>query len=175
MTKELEMALIMINECVLSSLIFLDVCVCVCVCELCSPSISPLDALDMEENNKRNESIGSNGSKNGVKEISRTIPMNPGNVVNLEREKITPPSVTNEHTIGEVNMEAYVTPDDVIRAGGFGARDDISSFLPVASDSTDFEATLVDARTYEDAKGEISRPGLGWREATTKGDEQEIE
>ncbi|KAK3014640.1 hypothetical protein RJ639_008708 [Escallonia herrerae] len=39
---------------------------------------------------------------------------------------------------GEVNMEAFITSNDVMRAGGFGARDDISSFLPVASDSTDF-------------------------------------
>ncbi|MCI26280.1 hypothetical protein A2U01_0047475, partial [Trifolium medium] len=62
----------------------------------------------------------------------------------------------------EVNMEASITPDDVIRAGGFGARDDISSFLPVASDSTDFEASIRDARGYEEPQGEVSRPGLGW-------------
>lgn len=66
----------------------------------------------------------------------------------------------------EVNTEAEVTinPDDVIRAGGFGARDDISSLLPVASDSTDFEASLLDARDYEEPQGEQHRPGLGWRE-----------
>lgn len=63
---------------------------------------------------------------------------------------------------GEVNMEALITPDDVVRAGGFGARDDISSFLPVASDSTDFEATIRDARDYEEPQGDICRPGLGW-------------
>lgn len=62
----------------------------------------------------------------------------------------------------EVNMEALITPDDVVRAGGFGARDDISSFLPVASDSTDFEATIRDARDYEEPQGDICRPGLGW-------------
>ncbi|XP_028761482.1 uncharacterized protein LOC114720052 [Neltuma alba] len=66
----------------------------------------------------------------------------------------------------EVNMEASITPDDVIRAGGFGARDDISSFLPVASDSTDFEASIRDARDYEEPQGNISRPGLGWIEST---------
>ncbi|KAK9289341.1 hypothetical protein L1049_008414 [Liquidambar formosana] len=65
---------------------------------------------------------------------------------------------------GAVKMESSVTSDDVIRAGGFGARDDISSFLPVASDSTDFEATLRDARSYEEPQGEICRPGLGWRD-----------
>lgn len=54
---------------------------------------------------------------------------------------------------GEVNMEASITPDDVIRAGGFGARDDISSVLPVASDSTDFEASIRDARDYEEPQG----------------------
>ncbi|KAJ1430030.1 hypothetical protein SESBI_08100 [Sesbania bispinosa] len=63
---------------------------------------------------------------------------------------------------GDVNMEASITTDDVIRAGGFGARDDISSFLPVASDSTDFEASIRDARDYEEPQGEVSRPGLGW-------------
>lgn len=67
---------------------------------------------------------------------------------------------------GDVNMEASITPDDVIRAGGFGARDDISSFLPVASDSTDFEASIRDARDYEEPQGEVSRPGLGWTGAT---------
>ncbi|XAR68473.1 hypothetical protein NMG60_11003597, partial [Bertholletia excelsa] len=67
---------------------------------------------------------------------------------------------------GEVNMEASISSDDVIRAGGFGARDDIGSFLPVASDSTDFEASLRDARDYEDPPEEICRPGLGWIKAT---------
>ncbi|KAF7145827.1 hypothetical protein RHSIM_Rhsim04G0170300 [Rhododendron simsii] len=32
---------------------------------------------------------------------------------------------------GEVNMEASISSDDIIRVGGFGARDDISSFLSV--------------------------------------------
>ncbi|KAK4272494.1 hypothetical protein QN277_021046 [Acacia crassicarpa] len=67
---------------------------------------------------------------------------------------------------GEVNMEASITPDDVMRAGGFGARDDISSFLPVASDSTDFEASIRDARDYEEPEGKVSRPGLGWNESS---------
>ncbi|GMH08148.1 hypothetical protein Nepgr_009988 [Nepenthes gracilis] len=70
------------------------------------------------------------------------------------------------HPLGEVNMEAAITSDDVIRAGGFGARDDINSFLPVASDSTDFEASLMDARNYEESQEEPHRPGLGWTEAT---------
>ncbi|KAJ7976731.1 Mediator of RNA polymerase II transcription subunit 23 [Quillaja saponaria] len=65
---------------------------------------------------------------------------------------------------GDVNMEASITSDDIIRAGGFGARDDISSFLPVASDSTDFEALIRDARDYEEPQGEVCRPGLGWRD-----------
>ncbi|KAM7271114.1 hypothetical protein ACFE04_030328 [Oxalis oulophora] len=74
-----------------------------------------------------------------------------------------------EYTVkssGEVNMEAPIEPDDVIRAGGFGARDDISSFLPVASDSTDFEAMIRDARGYEEPQEEKGRPGLGWSAAT---------
>ncbi|PIN21027.1 hypothetical protein CDL12_06268 [Handroanthus impetiginosus] len=65
-----------------------------------------------------------------------------------------------------VSMEASVTPDEMIRAGGFGATDDISSFLPVASDFTDFEANLRDARGYEDLNEEIKRPGLGWTNET---------
>ncbi|KAF4356348.1 hypothetical protein G4B88_001223 [Cannabis sativa] len=68
---------------------------------------------------------------------------------------------------GEV-MDASILEDDVIRAGGFGARDDLSSFLPVASDSTDFEAMIRDAREYEEPQGEVCRPGLGWKETTTQ-------
>ncbi|EYU18689.1 hypothetical protein ABFS82_10G159800 [Erythranthe guttata] len=67
-----------------------------------------------------------------------------------------------------VNMEASVTSDEVTRAGGFGARDDISSFLPIASDFTDFEANIRDARGYEDLNEEIKRPGLGWSSETNK-------
>ena len=69
---------------------------------------------------------------------------------------------------GDVNMEASITADDVIRAGGFGARDDISSFLPVASDSTDFEASIRDALDYEEPQGQVSRPGLGWTGGATE-------
>lgn len=63
---------------------------------------------------------------------------------------------------GDVNMEASISAEDVMRAGGYGARDDISSFLPVASDSTDFEASLRDARDYEEPQKDVCRPGLGW-------------
>ncbi|KAG2262492.1 hypothetical protein Bca52824_069571 [Brassica carinata] len=63
---------------------------------------------------------------------------------------------------GDVNMEASISAEDVIRAGGFGAKDDIGSFLPVASDSTDFEESLRSARDYEGAQAEVQRPGLGW-------------
>ncbi|XP_010423644.1 PREDICTED: uncharacterized protein LOC104708724 [Camelina sativa] len=63
---------------------------------------------------------------------------------------------------GDVNMEASISAEDVIRAGGFGAKDDIGSFLPVASDSTDFEESIRSARDYEDAQPEVQRPGLGW-------------
>lgn len=74
-----------------------------------------------------------------------------------------PVSTAPIHGYGDVNMEASITADEVMRAGGFGARDDISSFLPVASDSTDFEASLHNARDYEDLQEEIGRPGLGWK------------
>lgn len=69
-------------------------------------------------------------------------------------------------TFGAVNMEASITTEDIIRAGGFGARDDISSFLPVASDTTDFEASIRDAHDYEEPQGEPCRPGLGWTDAS---------
>ncbi|XP_051149495.1 uncharacterized protein LOC127264132 [Andrographis paniculata] len=62
--------------------------------------------------------------------------------------------------------DTYVDSDDVTRAGGYGATDNISNFLPVASDFTDFEASLRDARDYEDLKEEIARPGLGWTNET---------
>uniref|UniRef100_A0A1J3E7U0 Uncharacterized protein n=1 Tax=Noccaea caerulescens TaxID=107243 RepID=A0A1J3E7U0_NOCCA len=67
-----------------------------------------------------------------------------------------------EQPRGEVNMEASISAEDVIRAGGFGAKDDIGSFLPVASDSTDFEESIRSARDYEEAQPEVQRPGLGW-------------
>ncbi|GAB2295569.1 hypothetical protein Dimus_029730 [Dionaea muscipula] len=72
-----------------------------------------------------------------------------------------------DHSLGEVNMEAAITSDDVIKAGGFGTRDDLNSFLPVASDLTDFEASLIDAREYEEPQEVPRKPGLGWTGATT--------
>ncbi|XP_031489157.1 uncharacterized protein LOC116256784 isoform X2 [Nymphaea colorata] len=62
----------------------------------------------------------------------------------------------------EPSLESALSSDDLVRAGGFGAKDDLSSFLPAAIDSTDFEASLRDARDYEEPQGEVSRPGLGW-------------
>ncbi|KAK1318382.1 hypothetical protein QJS10_CPB04g00452 [Acorus calamus] len=75
-----------------------------------------------------------------------------------------------EDTTGEVNMEAAIAADDVIRAGGFGATDSINNFCPVAMDSTDFEASLRYAREFEEPQGDTSRPGLGWKE--TNGSEE---
>ncbi|KAL9336229.1 hypothetical protein Peur_070717 [Populus x canadensis] len=112
--------------------------------------------------------------RNVVKDIPRPGPSSPGdnmkvNVVDWKaQELVSPNAPLEEDRPGEVKMEASITPDDVIRAGGFGARDDISSFLPVASDSTGFEATILDARNYEEPQGEIQRPGLGWTEATER-------
>lgn len=87
----------------------------------------------------------------------------PGAIVAGEVGEELMPS--HENVSGDVNMEASISAGDVLRAGGFGARDDINSFLPVASDSTDFEAALHDARDYEEPQGEIKRPGLGWMES----------
>ncbi|KAF5786027.1 hypothetical protein HanRHA438_Chr10g0447891 [Helianthus annuus] len=77
------------------------------------------------------------------------------------------PETVEDKGSGDVNMEAS-NDDDVMRAGGFGARDDISSFLPVASDSTDFEASLRDARQYEEPQKDVCRPGLGWNKEDVK-------
>ncbi|XP_006373730.3 uncharacterized protein LOC18106124 [Populus trichocarpa] len=112
--------------------------------------------------------------RNVVKDIPRPGPSSPGdnmkvNVVDCKaQELVSPNAPLEEDRPGEVKMEASITPDDVIRAGGFGARDDINSFLPVASDSTGFEATILDARNYEEPQGEIQRPGLDWTEATER-------
>lgn len=64
----------------------------------------------------------------------------------------------------ESSTKAAIFLDDAIRAGGLGARDDIGSFLPAASDFTDFEASLRNAHDYEVPKEETRRPGLGWAE-----------
>lgn len=65
---------------------------------------------------------------------------------------------------GALDVGAATAADDVERAGGFGAADGIGSFLPVAMDSTDFEASLRDARAFEGPQHGVSHPGLGWTE-----------
>ncbi|XP_006654592.1 uncharacterized protein LOC102714291 [Oryza brachyantha] len=71
-------------------------------------------------------------------------------------------SPVNGHGSGDVNMEAAIYAEDVMRAGGFGAKDDIGSLLPTAIDSTDFEASLRDARDFEGESEKPSHPGLGY-------------
>ena len=133
-----------------------------------------LNAADTDENRTRNQATETNFSRNDVKDIPRPGPSTPVDnrkvnwVDSKGQELVSPNSPIDETRSGEVNMEASISQDDIIRAGGFGARDDISSFLPVASDSTDFEATILDARKYEEPQGEIHRPGLGWTEATER-------
>ncbi|XP_023526453.1 uncharacterized protein LOC111789948 isoform X1 [Cucurbita pepo subsp. pepo] len=102
------------------------------------------------------------------KEVTESVSSSPQDVqTNRSRENVMKTEPSQQIGIdGETSMEASMSADDVFRAGGFGARDDIGSFLPVASDSTDFEATIRSARAYEGPQGEISRPGLGWKEAT---------
>ncbi|CAN4106612.1 unnamed protein product [Withania somnifera] len=73
-----------------------------------------------------------------------------------------------EKSHGDVNMEADISMDDVIRAGGLGVRDDLNSVLPVAADTTDFEASIRDAWDYEGERESINRPGLGWKEPSKK-------
>ncbi|XXG53103.1 hypothetical protein AAC387_Pa03g1256 [Persea americana] len=95
---------------------------------------------------------------------SDALKLNVNMVSSIEKGDSTKDGDYENKIAGEVNMEAALTTDDIIRAGGFGATDDISSFLPVAVDSTDFESSLRDARDFEEPQGEISRPGLGWAE-----------
>uniref|UniRef100_A0A452ZF75 Uncharacterized protein n=1 Tax=Aegilops tauschii subsp. strangulata TaxID=200361 RepID=A0A452ZF75_AEGTS len=73
-----------------------------------------------------------------------------------------PTSVNGQSSV-DMNMEAAISADDVMRAGGFGAKDDIGSLLPTAMDSTDFEASLRDARDFEGEQEQPARPGLGYR------------
>ncbi|KAF5473242.1 hypothetical protein F2P56_009867 [Juglans regia] len=128
---------------------------------------------DKNENLMGSEVLNSNRHEIDGKDVLSPVLSPPGHhvQVNMADQKVEenvlkdPPS-EDMWAYGEVNMEASISTDDVIRAGGFGARDDISSFLPVASDSTDFEATIRDARDYEEPQGKICRPGLGWTEAT---------
>lgn len=127
-------------------------------------------APDKNEDKLRNEVAEFTRPEIDVKNVLKPISSSPdnsrqGKVVDWKgREEIR--QFAHLGYTGEVNMEASLTADDVIRAGGFGARDDISNFLPVASDSTDFEATMRDAREYEEPQGEICRPGLGWTGST---------
>ncbi|KAK2651925.1 hypothetical protein Ddye_011781 [Dipteronia dyeriana] len=104
-----------------------------------------------------------------VKDVSKPIPGSQRNKeqINVVDQKVGEPVSQGEvDSFRKLSMEATITTDDVIRAGGFGARDDISSFLPVASDSTDFEASIRDAQEYEQPREEVRRPGLGWTEAS---------
>jgi len=109
-----------------------------------------------------------NHSEKGAGKVKEPRVLSPGGSKIEERQSH---SATNENDMsqdgrdqphGEVNMEASISAEDVIRAGGFGAKDDIGSFLPVASDSTDFEESIRSARDYEEAKPEVQRPGLGY-------------
>ncbi|GLT88175.1 hypothetical protein SLE2022_062100 [Rubroshorea leprosula] len=129
-------------------------------------SIQVLCVADKDEENRRSEATESTHSKSHVEE-STLVPCSPENNAHAGKDDWKNGDVDDVGTAGEVNMEASITPDEVVRAGGFGARDDIGSFLPVASDSTDFEASILDAKDYEEPQelGEPSRHGLGWREA----------
>ena len=44
-----------------------------------------------------------------------------------------------------MNMEAAISADDVMQAGGFVAKGDIGNLLPIVMDAADFEASLWDA------------------------------
>ncbi|KAK6244220.1 hypothetical protein QUC31_010629 [Theobroma cacao] len=128
--------------------------------------------MEKDKDRTRNEATEFT-SEVSVEDASKALPSSPINDVQVHTVAwkgggIDEETLQNVETPGEVNMEVSVTAEDVIQAGGFGARDDISSFLPVASDWTDFEASIRDARDYEEPQGEVHRPGLGWREASER-------
>ncbi|KAI3412529.1 uncharacterized protein J3R85_017229 [Psidium guajava] len=135
-----------------------------------------LDKITSKKSNKGVEVVKEDQlSSIEVKDLLEPIPSSPGRIPQVEvsdpeaGETVGLDAIVNDTNIsGEVNMEALIVPDDVIRAGGFGARDDISRFLPVASDCTDVEAALRDARDYEELQEEVCRPGLGWTEGTQR-------
>ncbi|KAG9454775.1 hypothetical protein H6P81_007679 [Aristolochia fimbriata] len=97
-----------------------------------------------------------------VVDVNYTPVQQPNESKELQKFHSGPTSPEIKDAKGEVNMEASVMADDVVKAGGFGATDGIGSFLPVAMDSTDFEASLRNARDFEEPQSEISRPGLGF-------------
>ncbi|OIT32225.1 PREDICTED: uncharacterized protein LOC109207623 [Nicotiana attenuata] len=117
-----------------------------------------------KEYNTKNESTESNQK---LHEASKEVTSegNQGQVGRNVAGDVAPRHVNSQ---GEVNMEADITMDDVIRAGGLGARDDLNSVLPIATDTTDFEASIRDAWDYEGLRESIKRPGLGWTEPAKK-------
>ncbi|XWS66302.1 hypothetical protein CRYUN_Cryun05aG0188000 [Craigia yunnanensis] len=130
-------------------------------------------SLEKDKDRKRNEETESTNSEVSVEDASKAVPSSPINDVQINTIAwkgggIDGKTLENVETSGKVNMEVSITTQDVIRAGGFGTRDDISSFLPVASDWTDFEASIRDARNYEEPQGDVCRHGLGWREASER-------
>lgn len=115
------------------------------------------DALEYEDLDGKNS--GLSASLEGIPDVRKTDDKGNENA----EEHVTPPGNSSE----AIYMEASPTADEVIRAGGFGATDDISSFLPVASDFTDFEAHIRDVEDYEDLEKDTARPGLGWTNDST--------
>ncbi|KAF6161697.1 hypothetical protein GIB67_042373 [Kingdonia uniflora] len=116
-------------------------------------NLKEMKLIDMNEEHISGKEIF-NRQEMDVKNVPRQNPDTLDEDVELKK--------VGSDTYGDVNMEAIIKSEDVVRAGGFGARDDLSSLLPVAIDSTDFEASLRDARDYEEPQGKINRPGLGW-------------
>ncbi|CAN1121150.1 hypothetical protein LINPERHAP1_LOCUS5910 [Linum perenne] len=120
---------------------------------------------DVDTTGKATETIESNIPRNDMKEASSKRNVHFESRGHEVGELINSNAEDDEHSCGDVNMEASISIDDVMRAGGFGARDDIGSVLPVASDSTDFEAMILDAKDYEEPQKVLRRPGLGWTDA----------
>ncbi|KAJ0243958.1 F-box protein [Hirschfeldia incana] len=135
---------------------------------ICSSSVYCFTGYQILRQSNHMDQIDSDVSNGGGK-VNEPRVISPGGSKRTKTEEkqnqegvIDMGQVGRQQAHGEVNMEASISAEDVIRAGGFGAKDDIGSFLPVASDSTDFEESLRSARDYEEAQPEVQRPGLGW-------------
>jgi len=108
-------------------------------------------------------------AKDGTQLINKSADMRKETETPASRGKAAIPL---DYSVGgdgvDVNMEAPIFSEDLIRAGGLGAGDGVSSAMPTTVDATDYEESLMDAAEYEDKEGvEPSRrlhPGLGLKD-----------
>ena len=81
------------------------------------------------------------------------------------------PEISESHV--EVDMEAPVSEEDVLKAGGLGARDSLGTPLPEAMDATDFEEAVMSA--VDEGAEKHNHFGVGYDGHQTGDDEEEDE